>query len=136
MRTLCHKVLKHIGSEDDQFLELSMELEKCALEDKYFVDRKLYPNVDYYSGIVLKAIGIPKDMFTVIFALARSIGWISQWREMISEKMIKIGRPRQLYVGQKERKFMNIADRKDNFKELTSIFKVKKGKKGFTIYNP
>ncbi len=136
MREMCYKALKHIGSEKDPFLELSIDLEKKALEDKYFVDRKLYPNVDYYSGIVLKAIGIPTNMFTVIFALARSIGWITQWREMISEKVIKIGRPRQLYVGQKERKFIKVENRMDNFQELTSIFKVKKQKNGFMIYKP
>ena len=136
MQNLCHKVVKHLGDDNDPFLALSIMLEKHALEDKYFIDRKLYPNVDYYSGIVLRSIGIPKNMFTVIFALARSIGWITQWREMISEKVIRIGRPRQLFVGQKERKFLKINERVDNFKELTSIFQIKKGKKGFTIYNP
>ena len=136
MRTLCYRVFKHLGTDNDPFLELSVELEKHALEDKYFLDRKLYPNVDYYSGIVLKTIGIPNNMFTVIFALARSIGWITQWREMISEKLIKIGRPRQLFVGHKERNFIHIKDRKDNFKEVTSSSKISKGKKGFTIYNP
>lgn len=85
--------------------KLAIELERVALSDDYFVQRKLYPNVDFYSGIVLQALKIPREMFTVIFSLARTIGWISQWREMISESVIKLGRPRQLYVGQEPRRF-------------------------------
>jgi citrate synthase len=90
---MCHRVLKELNISGDMFT-LAMELEKVALNDEYFVNRKLYPNVDFYSGIVLQALKIPREMFTVIFALARTIGWISQWREMISESQIKLGRPR------------------------------------------
>ena len=88
-----------------------MELERIALEDPYFVEKKLYPNVDFYSGIVLRALGIPTDMFTAIFALARSVGWIAQWDEMISDPELKIGRPRQLYQGVAKRDVQNIAAR-------------------------
>ena len=105
MRKMCHKVLEELEVKDEALFELALELEKIALSDDYFIKRKLYPNVDFYSGIVLQALKIPRDMFTVIFSLARSIGWIAQWREMISEPEIKLGRPRQLYVGPKPRKF-------------------------------
>lgn len=88
-----------------------MALEQAALSDDYFKTRKLYPNVDFYSGIVLQALKIPRDMFTVIFALARSIGWIAQWREMMSEEVIKLGRPRQLYLGHKKRQFVPMDQR-------------------------
>jgi citrate synthase len=88
-----------------------MALEKAALSDEYFIKRKLYPNVDFYSGIVLQALKIPRDMFTVIFALARSIGWIAQWREMLSEDVRKLGRPRQLYVGHTQREFVPLSER-------------------------
>ena len=104
MRRMCHKVLKELGIKDS-LLDLGMELEKVALSDDYFIKRKLYPNVDFYSGIVLQALKIPREMFTVIFSLARTIGWISQWREMISEPVIKLGRPRQLYVGEQPRDY-------------------------------
>jgi citrate synthase len=87
-------------------LEIAKELEKIALEDEYFVKRKLFPNVDFYSGIILEAMGIPTRMFTAIFALARTVGWIAQWNEMIQDPQQKIGRPRQLYTGQKERPFV------------------------------
>lgn len=96
---MCHRVLEELQVQDEELMEIAMELEKHALEDQYFIDRKLYPNVDFYSGIVLQALKIPRDMFTVIFSLARTIGWITQWREMISEPTVKLGRPRQLYVG-------------------------------------
>jgi len=99
MRQTCHEVLDELDLNDDPLFKLAMELERIALEDEYFVDRKLYPNVDFYSGIVLRALGIPTEMFTAIFALARSVGWISQWDEMISDPELKIGRPRQLYQG-------------------------------------
>ena len=99
MQETCQEVLAHLGLQEDPLFKLAMKLEQIALEDDYFVSRKLYPNVDYYSGIVQKALGIPVDMFTCIFALARTVGWISQWNEMISEPDQKIGRPRQLYVG-------------------------------------
>ncbi|MFM7569670.1 MAG: citrate synthase [Betaproteobacteria bacterium] len=99
MRETCYEVLEQLGLENDPLLKIAMKLEQIALEDDYFVQRKLYPNVDYYSGIVQRALGIPTDMFTCIFALARTVGWIAQWAEMISDPDQKIGRPRQLYNG-------------------------------------
>lgn len=99
MRETCHEVLHELGLEDDPLFKLAMALEKIALEDEYFVSRKLYPNVDFYSGIVQKAIGIPVSLFTAIFALARTVGWIAQLNEMIADPEYKIGRPRQLFVG-------------------------------------
>lgn len=100
MQKMCHKLLDQLKSAKKlPLFALAQELEKHALNDEYFQKRKLYPNVDFYSGIVLEAMNIPRNMFTVIFAMSRAIGWISQWREMMSEKVIKIGRPRQLYVG-------------------------------------
>lgn len=99
MRQTCHEVLDELNLNDDRLFKLAMELERIALEDPYFVEKKLYPNVDFYSGIVLRALGIPTEMFTAIFALARSVGWIAQWDEMISDPELKIGRPRQLYKG-------------------------------------
>jgi citrate synthase len=96
-------VLNELGLHDDPLFKLAMELEKIALEDDYFVSRKLYPNVDFYSGIVQRALGIPTSMFTCIFAMARTIGWIAQWNEMISDPEQKIGRPRQLFVGSPRR---------------------------------
>lgn len=112
MRESAHEVLEAMGAKDDPILKVAMELEKIALEDEYFVSKKLYPNVDFYSGIILSAIGIPTNMFTVIFALARTVGWVAQWSEMISEPNQKIGRPRQLYNGPKERKYVKLNDRK------------------------
>ena len=99
MRETCHEVLEELGLQDDPLFKLAMELERIALEDEYFVSRKLYPNVDFYSGIVQSALGIPVTMFTGIFAMARTIGWIAQWNEMIADPEQKIGRPRQLFVG-------------------------------------
>jgi len=99
MRKVCNDVLKELGLENDRLFKLAMELEKIALEDPYFVEKKLYPNVDFYSGIVQKALGIPTSMFTCIFALARTVGWMTQWEEMLTDPEYKIGRPRQLYVG-------------------------------------
>ncbi len=104
MRETCHSVLNELGIKDQPLFQVAMELERIALEDEYFIEKKLYPNVDFYSGIVLTALGIPKNMFTVIFALARTTGWVSQWVEMIAEDNQKIGRPRQLYTGATERK--------------------------------
>lgn len=104
MQETCKEVLQALGLEDDPLFKLAMELERIALEDDYFVERRLYPNVDFYSGIVQRAIGIPTDMFTAIFALARTAGWISQWNEMITDEDTRIGRPRQLYVGPTARK--------------------------------
>ena len=111
MKGLTMEVLQVSGKEEDALMKLAMELEKVALSDEYFVSRKLYPNVDFYSGIMLTALGIPTSMFTVLFALSRSVGWITHWREMISEHQLKIGRPRQLYFGEMERDFESIPDR-------------------------
>ncbi|AXR06480.1 citrate synthase [Salinimonas sediminis] len=104
MRESCHEVLKELDVKDP-LLEVAMELERIALSDDYFVEKKLFPNVDFYSGIILKAIGIPTNMFTCIFALSRTVGWISHWHEMMSDPKQKIGRPRQLYTGYSQRKF-------------------------------
>ena len=105
MRDTCHDVLASLGVQDPM-LELAIELERIALEDPYFIEKKLYPNVDFYSGIILKAMGIPTSMFTVIFAMARTVGWIAQWMEMIQDPSQKIGRPRQLYVGESARNYV------------------------------
>ncbi|WP_416308481.1 citrate synthase [Neptunicella sp. SCSIO 80796] len=107
MRESCHEVLEELNI-DDPLLEVAMELEKIALNDEYFAEKKLFPNVDFYSGIILKAIGIPTNMFTCIFALARTVGWISHWHEMLSQPGQKIGRPRQLYTGYDKRPFKKI----------------------------
>ncbi len=112
MRTTCHEVLNELGLHDDPIFKLAMELEKIALEDEYFVSKKLYPNVDFYSGIVMRAMGIPNSMFTAIFALARTAGWIAQWSEMNSDPEHKIGRPRQLYTGEARREFVPTDKRK------------------------
>ena len=111
MRETCHEVLGELGMENEPLLKLAMELERIALEDEYFVERKLYPNVDFYSGIIFRAIGIPESMFTVLFAVARTVGWVSQWNEMIEDPAQKIGRPRQLYIGEKQRDFVPIDKR-------------------------
>jgi citrate synthase len=111
MRETCHEVLGELGLENDRLFKLAMELERIALEDEYFVERKLYPNVDFYSGIVQRAMGIPNNMFTCIFALARTVGWVAQWQEMIADPEQKIGRPRQLYTGQAKRDVMPISQR-------------------------
>ncbi|RBA23427.1 citrate synthase [Herminiimonas fonticola] len=103
MRETCHEVLEELGLHDDPLFKLAMALEKVALEDEYFVSRKLYPNVDFYSGIVQSALGIPVSLFTGIFAMARTVGWVAQWNEMISDPEQKIGRPRQLFIGEKAR---------------------------------
>jgi citrate synthase len=110
MRKTCHEVLGELGI-DDPLLELAMELERIALEDDYFVQKKLYPNVDFYSGIILKAMGFPTSMFTVLFAIARTVGWVAQWNEMIEDPGHKIGRPRQLYTGATERAYTPIGER-------------------------
>lgn len=112
MRETCHEVLNELGLHDDRLFKLALELEKIALEDEYFVSKKLYPNVDFYSGIVQRALGIPVSMFTAIFATARTVGWIAQWSEMISDPEYKIGRPRQLYTGAVTRDVAPIAQRK------------------------
>jgi citrate synthase len=105
MQATCHEVLKELGIKDEPLLDLAVALEKIALEDDYFVSRKLYPNVDFYSGIILKAMGIPTHMFTVLFAVARTVGWVSQWKEMIEEPGQRIGRPRQIYTGSPTRDY-------------------------------
>lgn len=111
MQKTCYEVLNELGLHDDPIFKLAMELEKIALEDEYFVSRKLYPNVDFYSGIVMRAMGIPNSMFTAIFALARTAGWIAQWSEMNADPEHKIGRPRQLYTGEARREFVPIDKR-------------------------
>lgn len=111
MRQTCHEVLKELGIQDDPLLDLAMGLEEVALKDDYFIEKKLYPNVDFYSGIIFKAMGIPVSMFTVLFAIARTVGWVAQWKEMIADPMQKIGRPRQLYTGVKERSFVPLNQR-------------------------
>jgi citrate synthase len=110
MRETAHEVLGELGIKDP-LLDVAMELEKIALEDPYFKEKKLYPNVDFYSGVILKAMGFPTTMFTVLFALARTVGWISQWNEMIEDPVQKIGRPRQLYTGSPARDFIPINKR-------------------------
>jgi len=110
MRETCHEVLNELGVKDP-LLDVAMALEKVALEDPYFIEKKLYPNVDFYSGIILKAIGIPTNMFTVIFAMSRTVGWISHWDEMLGQPGQKIGRPRQNYIGEINREFVPLKDR-------------------------
>jgi citrate synthase len=111
LRQSCHEVLGELGLENDPLLELAVELERIALEDSYFVEKKLFPNVDFYSGIIFKAMGIPTSMFTVLFAMARTSGWIAQWQEMIADPIQKIGRPRQLYTGAAERSYVEMKNR-------------------------
>jgi len=111
MRVSCHEVLNLLGIKNDPLLEIAMELEKIALNDEYFIEKKLYPNVDFYSGIILKAMGFPTDMFTVLFAVARTVGWVAQWNEMITDPVQRIGRPRQLYTGYQKRDFINLDKR-------------------------
>ena len=111
LKKACDEVLEDLGVDDPR-LELAMELERIALEDPYFVERKLFPNVDFYSGIILKAMGFPTSMFTVLFAVARTVGWVSQWKEMIEEPSLRIGRPRQLYTGPAQRPYVAINKRK------------------------
>ena len=112
IRQVCHDLLNEIDTVDQPLFEIAMKLEEIALEDEYFIQRKLYPNVDFYSGIILKALGIPTSMYTVMFALARSAGWVAQWLEMMEDPDFKIGRPRQLYMGQKTRDYIPINKRK------------------------
>jgi citrate synthase len=111
LRGSCHEVLDDLGIKDEPLLELAMELERIALEDEYFAEKKLFPNVDFYSGIILQAMGFPTSMFTVLFALARTVGWVAQWREMIEDPNHKISRPRQLYTGYKKRDYVPIGQR-------------------------
>jgi citrate synthase len=111
IRQICHQLLHELNAEHLPLFEIAMELERIALEDDYFIERKLYPNVDFYSGIILSALGIPLNMFTAIFAVARTVGWISQWTEMLDEPNLRIGRPRQLYIGAAQRDYVPLAQR-------------------------
>ena len=106
MQQTCHEVLDLMGIKNEPLLQVAMELERIALEDEYFVEKRLYPNIDFYSGITLRAMGFPVSMFTVLFAVARTVGWIAQWKEMIEDPEQRIGRPRQLYVGESQRPFV------------------------------
>ena len=112
MARTCSEVLSELKIKNNPLLDIAVELERIALEDDYFIEKKLYPNVDFYSGIIFQAMGIPVTMFTALFALARTTGWIAQWREMIEDPQQKIGRPRQLYTGETKRKFVALAKRK------------------------
>ena len=112
MQKTCHEVLGELGIKDDPLLDVAMELERVALSDEYFIEKKLYPNVDFYSGITLKAMGFPTTMFTVLFSVARTVGWIAQWIEMIEDPQQRIGRPRQLYTGEAERRYVPISGRR------------------------
>ena len=111
MQKTCHEVLDAVGNHNDPILKVALELERIALSDDYFNQKKLYPNIDFYSGITLKALGFPTEMFTVLFALARTVGWIAQWKEMLADPMLRIGRPRQLYTGATERGYIPIEAR-------------------------
>jgi citrate synthase len=111
IRAMCHKVLQQLGSSNNPLFELALRLEEIALKDEYFVSRKLYPNVDFYSGIIYSALGIPRSMFTVMFAIARTVGWVAHWQEMISDPAMRIGRPRQLYTGPKQRNYVGMDQR-------------------------
>jgi citrate synthase len=111
IRAMCHKVLKQLGTVNSPLFELALRLEEIALEDEYFIERKLYPNVDFYSGIIYRALGIPTSMFTVMFAIARTVGWVAHWQEMITDKHRRIGRPRQLYTGAGARDYVPIERR-------------------------
>ena len=111
MQRTCHEVLSEVGIQDDPLLDVAMELERIALNDPYFIEKKLYPNIDFYSGITLKALGFPTTMFTVLFALARTTGWVAQWNEMIADPNQRIGRPRQLYTGPAQRDYKPISSR-------------------------
>jgi citrate synthase len=114
MQRVCDEVLHEVGHDRDPLLELARELERIALADNYFVERKLYPNVDFYSGIVQRAIGIPNPMFTALFAMARTAGWLAQWKEMIEDSDQRIARPRQLYTGPTERQYVPLDQRKSH----------------------
>ena len=111
IREMCHKVLSRLGRSDNPLFELALRLEEIALQDEYFIERKLYPNVDFYSGIIYSAIGIPRSMFTVMFAIARTVGWVAHWQEMIADPAMRIGRPRQIYTGPTRRDYREIGKR-------------------------
>ncbi len=111
IRAMCHQVLERLGHTDNPMFELALRLEEIALQDEYFISRKLYPNVDFYSGIIYRALGIPRSMFTVMFAIARTVGWVAHWQEMIADPTMKIGRPRQLYLGATRRDYRPLEQR-------------------------
>jgi citrate synthase len=111
IREMCHKVLARLGQTDNPLFELALRLEEIALKDEYFIARKLYPNVDFYSGVIYSALGIPRSMFTVMFAIARTAGWVAHWQEMIADPAMKIGRPRQLYTGPVQRDYVDVEKR-------------------------
>jgi citrate synthase len=111
IRDMCHKVLAQLGRDDTPMFDLALELEEMALRDDYFVEKKLYPNVDFYSGIIYRALGIPTSMFTVMFAIGRSVGWTAHWREMIGDSSTRIARPRQLYTGPPQRDYVAVEKR-------------------------
>jgi len=111
MQRTCHEVLNDLGIKDDPLLDVAVELEQIALKDEYFIEKKLYPNIDFYSGITLRALGFPTSMFTVLFAIARTVGWLAQWKEMIEDPTQRIGRPRQLYTGPKRRDYVPASER-------------------------
>ncbi len=111
IREMCHRVLQKLGQKNSPIFELALRLEEIALRDEYFVEKNLYPNVDFYSGIIYEALGIPKSMFTVMFAIARTVGWVTHWREMLSDPETRIGRPRQLYVGPQRRDYVSVGSR-------------------------
>ncbi len=113
IREACHRVLAKLGRTDNPLFELALRLEEIALKDEYFVSRKLYPNVDFYSGVIYSALGIPRSMYTVMFAIARTVGWVAHWMEMISDPAMRIGRPRQLYTGPTQRDYSDVAQRAD-----------------------
>src|SRR5439155_16529268 len=112
LRRRCYEVLEALGQPDDPLLELAMELERIALEDEYFIERKLYPNVDFYSGIIFRALGLPPAMSTPVFAVARTVGWVAHWNEMMTDAETRIVRPRQLYVGPEERPVVAVEKRR------------------------
>jgi citrate synthase len=112
VREMCYKVLAKLSRADNPLFELALRLEEVALKDEYFIERKLYPNVDFYSGVIYRALGIPRSMFTVMFAIARTVGWVAHWQEMISDPSMRIGRPRQLYTGPMRRNYIDMASRK------------------------
>jgi citrate synthase len=108
---MCHRLLEKLGQQDTPLFDLALKLEEIALEDEYFVEKSLYPNVDFYSGIIYRALGIPKSMFTVMFAIARCVGWVTHWREMVADPGTRIGRPRQLYQGPAKRDYAPLGKR-------------------------
>jgi len=111
IRRICHEVLRELASEHDPLFELALRLEEIAVHDEYFVERKLYPNVDFYSGIIYRALGIPRNMFTVLFAIARTVGWVAHWMEMMGDPKLRISRPRQVYDGVILRDYVPLAER-------------------------